>query len=80
MGNVATLVLTDAALKEAQQFLYLTKNTTDLHPEFNPIHRLALGAVLSMEFILALLEKEKRHAISLEFNSHKNPCSCGVHE
>lgn len=49
MPNLAMVVLTDDALKEAQQFVHLSKITTGLYPEFNPIHRLAVGTLLSVE-------------------------------
>ena len=49
MTHVAILVLTDEALKEMQRFIYITKSTTGLYPEFEPMHRLAIGAMLSVE-------------------------------
>ena len=47
--SIAALVLTDEALKEAQYFVHISKKTSGLQPEFNPIHRLAIGALLSVE-------------------------------
>ncbi len=48
-SHIAILVLTDEALEEARHFFHISQHTSGLNPEFDPIHRLAVGAVLSIE-------------------------------
>ena len=49
MTHLAILMLTDEALEELQRFIYITEHTTGLHPEFDPMHRVAIGVALSVE-------------------------------
>ena len=47
--NLAMLVLTDDAVSELERFITLTHYTDGVHLEFNPLHRVAVGVLKSIE-------------------------------
>lgn len=49
MSPLATVRLTDAALEEALKYAYYCDLTGTLLTEYNPLHRLAMGVLLSIE-------------------------------